>query len=184
MVQFYTPHSQDNQDFSNQGHMRARIDIYPLLFSVPGDRISYIELANAKERDYDQGIDKTVRVSVPGLRGKLGFTVQERFRRPKYASNRDITITEFNRNSGMLSELYKIEADLILYGYYNPDTDAFIESIACWVPLLKANIARGTLSRKTELNRRSNQDFLCFKFDELERLPGIVAFHKNWRLAA
>lgn len=180
----FTPYSLTNQDFSNQGHKRARTEIYPRLFNVEGDRISYIELANAQERDYNQGIDKTLSVSVPGFHGNLSFTVQERFRRHTYASYQDMTITEYNRNSGMLGELYKIEADLMVYGYYNPITDSFVEAVACWMPLLKANLVQAKLQQQVRSNPRSNQDFLCFKFDDLEKLHGVVAFRKRWTVSA
>jgi hypothetical protein len=179
----WTPYSSANQEFSNKAHQQARIEIYPLLFDVPADRLAYVELPNAQDRDFNQGIDKTIQITVPDLHGSLGFSVQERFRRPSYASFQDMTITEYNLNSGMLGELYKIEADLMLYGYYNPLTSGFIEAIACWVPALKANIARQNTQQQLGHNYRSNQDFLCFKFDELEKLSGVVAFRKMWAVA-
>lgn len=184
MTVLRTPYSLSNQEFSDKAHKRARIDIYPNLFGVESNQIHYIELANAQERDYNQGIDKSLSVSVPGFHGNLGITTQERFRRIKFAPFQDITLTEFNRNSGMLGELYKIEADLMVYGYYNSITDSFVDAIGVWVPLLKANIAQGKLNHSTGLNPRSNQDFICFKFCELEKLNGVVAFRKKWMASA
>lgn len=178
-----TPYSSDNQRFSNEAHKQARIDIYPLLFGVPAERLSYMERPDAQERDFHQAIDRDIEITVPGLSGKLCVSVQERFRQPKYAHHQDATITEFNCDSGLLGELYKIRAELMLYGYYDPLMARFIEAIAFWVAPLKFNIVGSNIQQQLGHNWRSNQDFLCFKFDELEELPGVVVFRKKWDIS-
>jgi hypothetical protein len=60
-------------------------------------------------------------VTTHGLRAPLGFTIQERFRRPRYAEFQDLTLTEWNGNSNLPSELYKIRAGMFLYGYYSEE---------------------------------------------------------------
>jgi hypothetical protein len=175
-----TPYSEENQEFSNQAHLCARREVYPLLFNVPATHLNYPDHPQAQERDYWQGIDRTVEVQTPGLRGNLRFSVQERFRRPQYAPYRDMTITEYNQRSHQLGELYKMEAWLFVYGYYVPQQDRFIEVIACWVPQLMLNIARGTIRGNKRDNPRSSQPFKYFKFEDLERLQGVVEFRKKW----
>jgi hypothetical protein len=179
-----TPYSQKNQEFTDQAHLCARRDIYPTLFGVPQERIKYPELPDAKERDYEKGIDKTLEIWVPSLDGSIKITSQERFRRPKFARYRDITITQQNNTSGLNGEIYKIEAGLFVYGYYDPERDRFIEAIACWLHPLIMSIVNEQIHQEVNLNHRSNQDFLCFKFEDLASLPGVVAFHKKWNGAA
>lgn len=175
-----TPYSRDNQWFSDQGHLQAREDIYPFVFRKPKESLSYPQLNDAQKRDYDMGIDRTIHVRAECLKEPLAFSIQERFRRPCHAKYRDITITEFNCNSGLPSELYKIEASLMLYGYFDPDTHRFLEAIVFRVPIFKEYVVDGSLAFDVKCNSRSNQTFYCFKFDDFLRQPGLVKFHKKW----
>lgn len=176
----YTPYSSQNQTFSNQAHAQAREDIYPLIFNRPKDQLRYPQLDDAQKRDYDMGIDRTIGVEVAGLHAPIHFSVQERFRRPRYAECRDVTFTVVNHNSGLLSELHKIEAAMMLYGYFDLERHQFIEAICLRVPIFKEYLVQGTLPFETGLNHRSNQTFYGFKFDDLLKLPGAVKFHKKW----
>ncbi|GAC1694678.1 MAG: hypothetical protein PVS3B3_18940 [Ktedonobacteraceae bacterium] len=175
-----TPHSSDNQYFTDCAHMKARELVYPAIFNTSKDRIHYLELKDAQDRDYNKAIDRTIAVDVEGLHAPISFTVQERFRKPKYSSEKDIAITAFNNTSGLISELYKIEAFYMLYAYFDPETGQFIEVIMIRVPVFLEYLVKGSLSYEDHLNPRSNQTFYCFKFDDLLKLPGVVKFHHDW----
>src|SRR5262245_13732839 len=138
-----TPHSSRNQEFTNRAHMRARDEIYPLAFNTDGSGIEYLDLPDAKTRDYAMGIDRTLGIKVAGIHEPIRFSVQERFRRPEYAERRDVTLTVKNHNSGQVSELHKIEAAMMLYGYYDDEIDCFIEAILFRVPAFKEYLIRG-----------------------------------------
>lgn len=177
----YTPYSAANQSLSDAGHKAAQRLLYPRLFGVDASELAFesttLNLGD-RERilDGEMGIDRIVRVSVAHLRHPLGFTIQERFRQPKYASWRDITITEWNHNSNKPSELYKINAGLFLYGYHDPWSDDFIEAVAIDTTALLVAISKHDVRWTQGTNRRSNQSFFCFRFDDL-LAAGLVAFH-------
>lgn len=140
-----TRYQQENQDFSNEAHEAAKRIIYPEIFgdfecidtTLDGNK-------NFSWLDTRYGIDKVIKV-VPKSNDLVGkqhgatvpFTVQERFRRCVPERNRrvsplaylDATITEFNEASGAPSELYKIQADYIVYGYYSKFFNDFILAI-------------------------------------------------------
>lgn len=176
-----TPYSLEQQKFSNAGHLNAQRTIYPELFHVQRDQLEFVVLdeEEAKEQDCEHAIDRLVRVSVTGLKGKIVFTVQERFRNTKYAPYQDITITEWNHRSNLPSELYKIRADLFLYGYYNFPSDSMLQVIAFHVSPFKARIAQKTMAFDTGKNEK-DQTFITVKFTDLIR-SGVVEFHKLWR---
>jgi hypothetical protein len=176
-----TPYSEENRRKTDRAHLCARRDVYPELFGVPADRICYPELPDAQERDFEKGIDYTIEIWVPALYGPVRVTVQERFRDPKFADRRDLSITYRNNNSDFPGEIHRLEAGLFVYGYHDLFHDQFIEVIGCWVPPLLTNIARGEIQAEEYPNPRSNQDVLYYKFDDLMRLPGVVAYHKDFR---
>ena len=172
-----TPYSQENQDFSDKGHLCARKAAYPLIF--PNSQLQYTLLPEEQARtlDGDMGIDRHVLVKVQSLRAAFSVLVQERFRRIKYADFRDATITEWNNNTDQPGELYKIKAEMFLYGYYDEQHDKFIDAIAFSMLTLKAKIAQGLINHTTGINSRSNQTFLNFRFADLEQQNIAV-----WRL--
>lgn len=180
-----TPYQKENGDYSDKAHQLAQRIIYPRLFQTHEDDITYEEdtLLEESERgavlDGEMGIDRIVKVKVKGLNGSIPFTVQERFRRPKYASYRDLTITEWNHLSNLPSELYKIRANIFLYGYANhSDTpNGFIEAIAIDTTQLLVKIARREMQYKTQTNPKG-QSFLAFTFENLED-AGVVLWHKR-----
>lgn len=176
----YTPHSKENQDFTNGAHMQAREDIYPFVFKRPKEDLYYPVLKDAQYRDYNLGIDHTIAVSAPGFGSLLTFSVQERFRYPRYANCRDVTFTEHNNNSNLPSELYKIEATFMNYGYFDPERKQFLEAIVLWVAVFKELLLSGNIPFERKPNPRSNQTFCCFKFDDLRKVPGLVKFYKRW----
>lgn len=180
-----TPYDKTRQLFSDKGHAKAQSVVYPHLFNVKREQLEFtvLEEEKAKELDCEQAIDRLVKVEVAGLTGKVTFTVQERFRTPKYVDYQDVTITEWNHNSNLPSELYKIRANLFLYGYYDPSKDKIIEAVVFHVSPLLAKIVQGKIAYNRGMNPK-NQSFISVRFDELMR-SGVVEFYKRWgKLAA
>lgn len=174
-----TVYQPDNAAFSNRAHMAARVLLYPRIFHKPQAQLSFVDtLLDMGERerilDGEMGIDRIVKVTVPALHSPLVFTVQERFRRPQFAKYRDLTITEWNNASNLPSELYKINAGIFLYGYYDERTGSFIDAIAINVTDLLLVITRGEIRFTCERNKKQ-QNFLGFKFADLES-AGVVIY--------
>lgn len=170
-----TPYQQDNANYSEAVHALARRQVYPKLFSADADNITYEADTLVGQSplgdvlDGEMGIDRIVRVSVRGLTGALSFTVQERFRRPKFSQYRDITVTEWNHASGLPSELYKIQAQVFLYGYADREQEPtwITEAIAINTTSLLMAIARGAVRYETQRNKKQ-QTFLTIPFTEIE----------------
>lgn len=174
-----TPYSIDNANFSQSAHMAARQCIYPAIFPN-ADTLTFedtlLEMSDrARLLDGEMAIDRIVKVSVSSLHMPLTFTFQERFRKPQYANYRDITITEWNNKTNRPSELYKIEADYFLYGYFNPTNTNFVDWIVVNVPALKMAIANDGIRYSWNENPRSLQRFACFSFSGLADARLIVA---------
>jgi len=176
----YTRYDKDRQAFSDKGHVKAQTMVYPELFSVRPEQLDFtvIDEEEQKKQDYTYGIDRTVKVEVARLKDKLSFTAQERFRHPKFIDYQDVTITEWNNNSNLPSELYKIHADLFVYGYYDPVTDNLIEAIVFHVSPFKMMLAQGKINYFRGCNQK-NQSFITVKFDALKK-SGLVVFHRRW----
>lgn len=167
-----TPYSKDNGDFSNVAHRCAQKQLYPFIFGVTQERLSFEDtLLELNERgrvlDGEMAIDRIVKIKVDGLRLPLVFTVQERFRKPKYLSSQDITVTEWNKVTGKPSELYKIAANIFVYGYFDPSKQNFLDAVAVDVPVMLSGLACGELKYTTSPNPRSKQDFIALTFEDL-----------------
>jgi hypothetical protein len=177
----YTPYSQRLQDFSDKGHLCAQKSIYPLIF--PNSQLQFIPLPEdqAMTIDADMGMDRRVLVKVSNLRESFQVMVQERFRTPRWAGKQDITVTEWNNNTNKPGELYKIKAEMFLYAYYDEANNLFLEAIAFSVLNLKIALAQRAIPYTVpNPNGRSNQTFLCFKFDDLIKRH-IAVFHHDFR---
>lgn len=176
-----TEFTQANKDFSDKAHKAAQWLIYPYVFNATPDKITYetTDLGQSERGtrlDGEMAIDRVVRVQTPNLRQSLPFSVQERFRKPYAAKWKDITVTEWNNASNMPSELYKISALLFVYGYYNEQTNSFLDAIVVNVPALLFAIATGTVSYTRE-NNKKRQSFLGFSFDALHKAGVVVYRH-------
>jgi hypothetical protein len=126
------------------------------------------------------GIDRIVKVKgLPKfLRQPITFTVQERFRRIEFAKWKDVTITEWNNVTNQPSELYKIIANIFLYGYYDPTTGAFLDAIA-FDPLAALRLlCADRIKFSTGVNPRSKQNFVAFTFINLQQ-AGCVIYWQN-----
>lgn len=176
-----TVYQKDNANYSDKVHMLARELVYPKLFGADAANITYEADTLVGQSplgdvlDGQMGIDRIVRVSVKGLSGALSFTVQERFRRPSYAKYRDITVTEWNHASGVPSELYKIQAQIFLYGFANDEQNPtwITEAIAINTTSLIMGIVRGGINYGTETNPKQ-QTFLTIPYAELESNNTVI----------
>lgn len=178
-----TPHSSTNQDFSDKAHEAAKSRIYPALFDGPpmGDNgLSFEstcmgENEKADVLDGKMAIDRIVRVGTKSLQGDIEFVVQERFRRPQYSDKyADITITEWNYASNVPSELYKLNAGIFLYGYFDKESGTFIDWIACNTTDLMVAITQNRIGWTMEKNNRSNQSFAAIKFEDLKKSSLVI----------
>ena len=180
-IRYATPFSQENFDYSGKAHVRAQTDIYPLLFKTDREHLEFTALPEDQARtlDGDMGIDRIVEVTVHGLRAPLTFLVQERFRRPNQYGLPDITITEWNHNSDLPSELYKIKAGLFLYAGYMEQEDRFTEAIVVSVCPMLLHLAQGNLPFTRPPRNKKNQTFIAILVTSLKKL-NLIHLHKKW----
>lgn len=167
----YTPFSASNATMSSKAHELAVGKLYPQLFGTSNFEFDKDTLLGESPRgqilDGEMAVDYVARVNVIPLGAPLQITVQERFRRSSYARYRDVTLTEWNHNTDLPSELFKITSGIFLYGYLNDHQDDFSEAIAFSVTDFMLALAKGTLRLRRQRNPRSNQSFVCFTFDQL-----------------
>lgn len=174
-----TLYEQNNADFSNRAHMRARDVLYPRIFNVRRERLQFEDTLlaqsdRAKILDGEMGVDRIVRVTINNLPAPLMFTVQERFRRPKYVERQDMTVTEWNHASNSPSELYKINAGLFVYGYFDERSGRFLDAIVTGVTEMLLALAQGRLRYERRENKKQ-QSFLALRFEDMEK-AGIVRY--------
>lgn len=178
----YTPYSTANAEFSNLAHLAAQRLIYPKMFNVPFEKLTFEDTtikngsgARARALDGEMGIDKIVKIEITNFKMPMLFTIQERFRKIKFTRYQDLTITEWNNSSNLPSELYKISANFFLYGYFDDTTGTFTDIIATVVPTMLIGLCNGNLSHTQGRNPRSNQSFISLKFSDLHR-SGCVMY--------
>lgn len=170
-----TPFSDVNKDFSEAAHTNAKNSIYPKLFSMPPDSLSFEvqeDLLTSQRwsvLDGELAIDRIVKVTTIGLRSPIEITVQERFRKPQYQKFQDITITEHNNATNETGELYKLKAHYFVYGYYDKDKNKMLDAVAVNIPSLLVKLANKKLVYSHGKNTRSNQDFIGIKFADLRK---------------
>ena len=176
-----TPFSRVNADFSTLAHGRACELVYPRFFGVVSDKLTVEDVTGVHSAlDTELGVDRVIRVTTQSLHQPLTFTVQERFRRPRFKGFRDITLTEWNLNSDLPSELYKIHADYFMYAYFDDTAGQFVgETVIVNVPSLKRRLGAAQIEWSRRENPRSNQVFMSLTFDELRRV-GVCACYINW----
>jgi len=174
-----TIYEPDNANFSELAHLAAQKQLYPSIFKQPFSALVFISATSSINQkinilDREMGIDRIVNVFVKGFHKSFSFTVQERFRRPEYAKYKDVTITEWNNASSSPSELYKINAGIFLYGYYDLQAKSFLDAVAIDTSKLLLLLARQQLYFRRRRNNKL-QDFIAIPFDELEN-KGVVLF--------
>lgn len=173
-----TIYQPENAEFSDKAHIAARTKLYPYIFNKHHNQLLFENISSdtspkGRILDGEMGVDRLLKVTVPDLRNPLVFTVQERFRRPSYAKFKDITITEWNNASNQPSELYKINAGIFLYGYYDINTNAFIDAIAINTTDLLIMLAKQQIEFSSNSNQKQ-QNFLTFKFDDLYKADLVL----------
>jgi hypothetical protein len=173
-----TEFSQRNMDDSHKAHLAARTQFYPLLF--PGCDLAFEDTANTKQ-DLSYAIDCLVSVSNPrlGLRAPLYFAVQERWRLDLDAMRwGDVTVTEWNLASDCPSELHKLGAHWLVYGFYDKARDQIVCAAVVDVTRLVYALALGLLAY--ERRPRGDQTFLAFPIAALREQGAVI---KVMRLA-
>lgn len=169
-----------NKAFTDRAHEAAKEQVYPHLFKNSDVELSVESVAKendsaSKALDLSYGIDVVVTADIPELGACIPVYVQERFRRPKWRDEKDITVTKHNNASGEPSELTKIAAQQFIYGYYEPTLDEVQEAICVNVPVLLRQIADGMVSWGEKQNPKE-QDFVTIDFSTLHE-EGAAAFH-------
>lgn len=177
-----TPFSPKNKEDSDRAHLHAREVIYPDFFHTEAGNITYDEQRDIAHPEWGRldgqmAIDRLIKVTVAGYRAPITFTIQERYRNTDWAHKQDITITEWNTLSNLPSELYKLQANFFMYGYFDwGGTNQFVDAICINIPGLLRGIVSKALRPFRKVNRRTQQPFLCITFDQLYE-AGLV----EWR---
>ena len=194
-----TPYSENNQLFSDEAHLAAQNSIYPILFNVPRKLLRFTTTSlsvGEKEKilDGEMAIDRLVSVKNQWFKAEIEFTIQERFRKPEFLKYQDVTITEWNQETNVKSELFKLNAGIFLYGYFDRESKNFLDWIAFDTAHLlyrlvikKPNIKTWRQAKKDKdknciirgYNPRSHQSFLNFKFEHLEK-AGLILKRKSF----
>lgn len=175
-----TPFSSENAAFSDTGHKLAQRLIYPVHFKARPVELKFetTKVGNTTRDnilDGELAIDRIVTVTRVGLRAPIRYTVQERFREAKWAAKQDLTVTEWNHDSDLPSELYKINAVLFVYGYVNVARDGFVDWICADLGRLLRGITEETIPYQSQYNPRSHQTFRCYLFTDMDAAGCIVS---------
>lgn len=179
-----TNFSSSNSAYSDKAHVAAQTQLYPHVFNTTSENIFYesVTISESQEDkrkqilDGEMAVDRIVNVSIKQFPFPLSYTVQERFRKTKFKKFQDITITEYNYSSGLPSELYKLSGGLFVYGYYNDESNTIEQYVVFSSSAVLLSIASGELKMDHRgINPRSNQSFICFKFDTLRKHGLILA---------
>jgi hypothetical protein len=175
-----TPYSSSNQAFSDAAHQAAQSLIYPCVFKTGQPNLAFesTSLSTSPKNailDGEMATDRIVKVTVKTLCHPLQFTVQERFRKPQYASFQDITITEWNCATNLPSELYKLNSGMFVYGYFDQNTNVFVDWVAFNTVGLLYQFATAGAVFRIQSNPRSNQDFYTVSFAFLQSTGLIIA---------
>ena len=89
---------------------------------------------------------------------------------------RDITITEWNYDSDLPSELYKLAADYFVYGYFAPP-DTFKRVIAIEVAKFKRLLCAAHVKYGFGYNDK-HQRFISVMYTHLEKI-GVVTYSQK-----
>lgn len=182
-----TPHadkvnySRANRAFTRDAAVEAARVLYPAAFGTAIE----IRSMDGTADDHHRGIDVVVRVPCPHpFEGYAEITVQERFRRPEFAHFRDLTMSEWDYVYDEPAELYKIEADLIAVGYFDPEAagegwapggGGLGEAVLVETARMKTALAQNRLRARRRVHKAQNRSFVTVPFDALLR-AGCV-FH-------
>jgi hypothetical protein len=160
-----TEFSEANWKFTKDAHMAAREQVYPKLWPE-ATRLQFVDTTKATE-DLKYAVDCIAAVSVRGFRAPLKFFIQERFREPDHVRWEDVTVTEWNTKSDLPSELHKIAAHYLVYGYYDRRSNTIVESIVVNVAQMLNGIASGVIKWTREERASKDQDFIGVSWESL-----------------
>lgn len=167
-----TTFSRGNYEDSHAAHMAARTQFYPLLF--PGCELLFEDVTKTA-LDMDYAIDCKIAAANPqlGLRAALWFAVQERWRFDlAWVSAGDVTVTEWNLDTDIPSELHKLGAHLLVYGFYDRISGRVVCAAVIDVARLLLALALGTLPFKRR--QRGDQSFLAFRIAALRECKAVI----------
>jgi len=179
-----TDYQPENQAFTDRAHVVAQSAIYPHLFPQKRTRPDWLSFESTslamgeRERllDGEMATDRIVSVHGFAFAAPMRFYVQERFRRPKYLTRQDITITEWNHASNRPSELYKLSGSgIFVYGYFDEATGTFLDWYALNTAELLRELLSGSLRHVGGIPNPKRQDFLAISFDALNRSSCVIA---------
>lgn len=163
-----TAFSQSNWDLTQKAHLAAQQQVYPRLWPNATKLQFWDKTKSVMDLDY--AIDCIAAVSVEGLHYPLKFFIQERFREVDYSREyTDVTVTERNIINDLPSELHKIAAHYLVYGYYDKRRDEVVDAVVVNVPQMLTAIAGGVMRYTRNSRSSKDQTFIAIEFDELER---------------
>ncbi len=182
----------DRKEHSDIAHIAAQKLIYPYVFGE--DNLIRFEDTTLDSQDIDTrnkildgelGIDRIIHVSPTrcsvDLNKPMIVTVQERFRDKSYSDHKDITVTEWNHETNLPSEIHKLAAQLFVYGYFDYDNGDFVDSICVNVPSLILATAKNQIIWKRQGNDK-RQTFLTATFSQLHTAR-VVQWHQSRKVS-
>lgn len=177
-----TPFSDEQFEWSKNIHQKERDNIYPDVYGVRNEDISYDDdndkvPENIKKfQDYEEARDITFWVKYPNWAHPMKHSAQFRIRDVCFQRFQDLTITLTNPLSGLPGELFKLQVDVFPYGYYDPSVNRLIELLVADCPKMRNGIIKGTLPYTTGINPRTKQPFIAIRFIDLKK-QGMVLLH-------
>jgi hypothetical protein len=124
--------------------------------------------------DMREGIDYTV------YRPDGSFTVQERFRKPKYKNYRDITF-RYDKPSARgdtRREFFNIKADAFLYGIINDAGDDFTWAYMFSVEPVVEAIKAGTMPHQYRSNGVGDTGFIAIDISAIDAIDANIIKYK------
>lgn len=153
-------------------HLAAQTQVYPQVWPN-ATKLQFIDKTKSV-LDLEYAIDCIVAVSVDGLRAPLKFFIQERFREVDYSRKfSDATVTEWNLINDLPSELHKIAAHYLVYGYYDRHLHEVVDCVVVNVAQMLTGIADGVIRYTRKPRKSKDQTFIAIEFDELQRINAL-----------
>lgn len=167
----------DRKAETERAHDAAVNQVYPHLFREDVDiKHTPTDRQDSKVHEVMDGqlaIDLKLEVEAPLLEQRVPLYVQERFRDPQYRTFQDLTVTKYNNASQNVSEVSKIAAQWIVYGYYEDTLHEIQEAVCVNVPILSRRLISGDVNVDENENDK-RQDFIGIGFGQLDELGALV----------
>lgn len=153
-----------NERFGRRAHRKAWPQVYQAFLP---DSVVMVDLSRT-ERDYEKDEDYAASIHIDEIGSPVELSFQEKFRRQKWASERDLTLAYYNEETEENLYFEKSEADFFLYGYYDSANDTLGETIIVSMTRLKTAFACGRLEYDTFKHGSKGHRFLTIPFDDLK----------------